>query len=52
TRPSPDHHSFNEHDAVVEAILDRDGDMAERAMRAHIDTVRRKMMEGSRQGLM
>ena len=52
TRPSPDHHSFNEHDAVVEAILDRDGDMAERAMRAHIETVRRKMMEGSRQGLM
>jgi DNA-binding FadR family transcriptional regulator len=50
TRPSPNHHSFKEHDAIVEAILDRDSAAAERAMRDHIETVRRKLMEGSRQG--
>jgi DNA-binding FadR family transcriptional regulator len=48
TRPSPDHHSFKEHDTIVEAILDRDSDVAARAMREHIETVRRKMMEGLR----
>jgi DNA-binding FadR family transcriptional regulator len=48
TRPSSNHHSFKEHDAVVGAILDRDSAAAERAMREHIEAVRRKMMEGSR----
>lgn len=48
TRPSPDHHSFKEHDTIVEAIFDRDSDVAARAMREHIETVRRKMMEGLR----
>jgi DNA-binding FadR family transcriptional regulator len=50
TRPSPNHHSFKEHDAIVQAILDRDSAVADWAMRQHIETVRRKMMEGSRQG--
>ena len=48
-RPSPNHHSFKEHDTLVGAILDRDGAAAEGAMREHLENVRRKMMEGSRQ---
>lgn len=49
TGPSANHHSFKEHDAIVRAILDRNGAAAERAMRDHIETVWRNMMEGSRQ---
>lgn len=48
-RPSANHHSFKEHDTIVSAILDRDSSAAERTMREHLETVRRKMMEGSRQ---
>jgi len=35
-KPDPDHHSFTEHEAVVEAILAGDAEAAENAMRAHV----------------
>lgn len=44
-RPPPDHHSFAEHDRIVEAIASRDLATAEAAMRAHIETVARKLLE-------
>ncbi|MBD0415484.1 FadR family transcriptional regulator [Tianweitania sp. Rool2] len=47
--PAPNHHSFIEHDEIIRAIADRDGDAAEAAMRKHIDSVTRKMMEGNRE---
>ena len=42
---TPDHHSsFQEqHEAILQAIRDHDGDGAERAMRAHIDAFRRSV---------
>jgi DNA-binding FadR family transcriptional regulator len=43
--PAPDHHSFGEHDALVDAIEDRDVDEAERRMRAHLTTVRNKLLD-------
>jgi DNA-binding FadR family transcriptional regulator len=46
--PDPKHHSFAEHDAIVEAIHDRDPAAAEKAMRIHIESVTRKMTDGSR----
>ncbi|MBK1870034.1 FadR/GntR family transcriptional regulator [Aestuariivirga sp. YIM B02566] len=47
-RPAPEHHSFKEHDEIVQAIFDRDCGHAEQAMRQHIETVTRKMMDGTR----
>lgn len=44
-RPPVDHHSFAEHDRIVEAIAARDLAAAEAAMRAHIETVARKLLE-------
>lgn len=41
--PPPDHHSFAEHRAIVSAVTARDGAAAEAAMRAHIETVLRKL---------
>ena len=38
--PTPDHHSFGEHEAIVDAIKDRDRDRAREAMRAHLVNVR------------
>ncbi|QPC43827.1 FadR family transcriptional regulator [Kaustia mangrovi] len=40
-QPPADHHSFAEHDAVIDAIAERDLDAAERAMRRHLGTVGR-----------
>lgn len=42
---TPDHHSsFQEqHEAIFEAVRDRDGDAAEHAMQAHIDAFRRSV---------
>ncbi|MEO3999537.1 FCD domain-containing protein [Mesorhizobium sp. CAU 1732] len=37
--PAADHHSFAEHDAIVDAIMDRDPTASELAMRQHIETV-------------
>lgn len=44
-RPPSDHHSFAEHDRIVEAIASRDLAAAEAAMRAHIETVARKLLQ-------
>ena len=45
TGPAPDHHSFAEHDEIVQAIADRDPGASEQAMRRHIETVSRKMLQ-------
>ena len=44
-RPPPDHHSFAEHDRIVEAIARRDLDGAAGAMHRHLRAVERKLME-------
>ncbi|MBL8710071.1 MAG: FadR family transcriptional regulator [Rhodospirillaceae bacterium] len=44
-KPDADHHSFVEHDAIVAAIEDRDTDRAAQAMRRHLESVERKLME-------
>jgi DNA-binding GntR family transcriptional regulator len=38
-RPPADHHSFAEHEQIVEAIADRDGAAAADAMRRHLRSV-------------
>jgi GntR family transcriptional regulator, transcriptional repressor for pyruvate dehydrogenase complex len=38
-RPPADHHSFEEHARIVEAIADRDGAAAADAMRKHLRSV-------------
>jgi len=43
-RPPDDHHSFAEHDAIVTAIMERDLDGAAAGMRAHLETVQRKLL--------
>jgi DNA-binding FadR family transcriptional regulator len=43
-RPPPDHHSFREHDVVVEAIADRDRTAAAAAMVAHLETVQANLL--------
>lgn len=43
-KPDPDHHSFAEHDALVDAIEDRDMDRAAKAMRRHLETVERNLL--------
>ena len=43
-RPAPDHHSFGEHEAIVEAIQDRDRTRAREAMRAHLLNVERNLL--------
>ena len=42
--PRADHHSFAEHDEIVEAIAARDAAGAETAMRRHIEHVARKLL--------
>jgi DNA-binding FadR family transcriptional regulator len=37
--PPKDHHSFNEHDAVLDAIEDRDAGLSESGMRQHLQSV-------------
>jgi DNA-binding FadR family transcriptional regulator len=41
--PSPDHHSFAEHEAIATAIENRDLDGASRGMRQHLESVARKL---------
>lgn len=36
--PAPDYHSFDEHDAIVRALEDRDGAAAYKAMKAHLNS--------------
>jgi DNA-binding FadR family transcriptional regulator len=43
-RPAPDHHSFGEHEAIVEAIQDRDRNRAREAMRAHLLNVEHNLL--------
>lgn len=43
-RPSEDHHSFAEHEAIVAAIEDRDVARAGQAMRAHLSSVGRNLL--------
>ena len=38
TRPAPDYHSFEEHDAIVAAIASRDRRAAKQAMRVHLSS--------------
>lgn len=44
-KPSPDHHSFAEHAAIVEAIEDRDLSRAAQAMRTHLQSVERNLLD-------
>jgi GntR family transcriptional regulator, uxu operon transcriptional repressor len=44
-RPPPDHHSFAEHDLIIEAIVHRDLDGASHAMYQHLRAVERDLME-------
>lgn len=43
--PSPDYHSFNEHDALVEAIANRDRRGAAEAMRQHLNATISTLMD-------
>lgn len=43
--PDLDHHSFTEHDALVDAIEDRDTELAATLMRDHLREVRRDLMQ-------
>jgi DNA-binding FadR family transcriptional regulator len=43
-RPSPDHHSFAEHDILVDAIEHRDLGAAAQAMRTHLKSVERNLL--------
>jgi len=43
-KPDPDHHSFAEHEALVDAIEDRDMDRAAKCMRRHLETVERNLL--------
>jgi len=44
-RPDPDHHSFAEHEVLVDAIAERDMDRAAEAMRRHLDSVERNLLQ-------
>ncbi|MBV0891423.1 FCD domain-containing protein [Paracoccus sp. Z118] len=44
-RPPADHHSFEQHDRIVEAVAARDGQAAADAMRAHLRTVEHHLRE-------
>jgi DNA-binding FadR family transcriptional regulator len=43
-RPKPDHHSFGEHEEIVDAIAERDREHARNAMRRHLETVERNLL--------
>jgi DNA-binding FadR family transcriptional regulator len=44
-KPLPSHHSFAEHDAIVDAIEHRDMTGAASAMRTHLRSVERKLLD-------
>jgi DNA-binding FadR family transcriptional regulator len=46
-RPSRDHHSFVEHERIIEAIAQRDRTAAADAMRDHLRTVERNLLDAS-----
>jgi DNA-binding FadR family transcriptional regulator len=43
-KPSPDHHSFVEHEAIIAAIENRDMSGAAAAMRTHLQSVERNLL--------
>jgi len=43
-RPAADHHSFGEHEAIVDAIENRDRNRARDAMRVHLHNVERHLL--------
>ncbi len=43
-KPDPDHHSFGEHDAIVDAIAGRDMGRAASCMRRHLESVERNLL--------
>ena len=43
-KPDPDHHSFAEHEALVEAIAERDMERAAEGMRRHLESVERNLL--------
>ena len=43
-RPPKDHHSFTDHQRIVDAIADRDLGGAAAAMRAHLQQVERRLI--------
>lgn len=43
--PPSDHHSFAEHEAILGAIIDRDGSMAQEKMQQHLSSVSRHLFE-------
>jgi DNA-binding FadR family transcriptional regulator len=43
-KPAPTHHSFDDHEAIVAAIEDRDLNRAATAMRAHLENVERNLL--------
>lgn len=43
-RPSPEYHSFEEHEAIVRAIGERNGDAAAAAMQVHIEGTRQRLL--------
>ncbi len=44
-RPDPDHHSFAEHEAMVDAIAERDMERAAECMRRHLESVERNLLK-------
>jgi DNA-binding FadR family transcriptional regulator len=44
-KPAPNHHSFDDHEAIVAAIEDRDLNRAAAAMRAHLENVERNLLK-------
>lgn len=44
-RPPRDHHSFEQHDRIVEAVAARDGQAAADAMRTHLRTVEQNLRD-------
>lgn len=44
-RPRPDHHSFSEHEVIIAAIENRDMAAAAAAMRIHLQSVERNLLE-------
>ncbi|HEV8390097.1 MAG TPA: FCD domain-containing protein [Dongiaceae bacterium] len=43
-KPAPNHHSFDDHEAIVAAIADRDLNRAAAAMRTHLENVERNLL--------
>jgi len=44
-KPAPNHHSFEDHEAIVAAIEDRDLNRAASAMRTHLENVERNLLK-------